>query len=162
MEGIHPSITLSAIVKFENWYESSPDAFQLANPNPYGTRKGYFSEPEPITFVGQVVECDYLEPDVNDVQSEQPDMPEVGTGRTGEAPSSKTKRKRKNNKITNEESTAIATEETFNPATKAKKTAKFASLGGAMYGFVSIDRYSRYIMVKLLIFKISECYQFLL
>jgi hypothetical protein len=68
VEEIHPSITLQAIAKFESQYGSSPDAFQLANPNPYGMGKGYFSESEPITFAGQEVQCDCMESDVNDVQ----------------------------------------------------------------------------------------------
>ena len=125
VSGIHPSITISALNKFEHRYGTSPDAFQLANPNPYGKRKGYFSEPEPITFVGQEVECDFMEPDFNDVKTTT--KPEKRTSSTkslddasGTSTNTKTKQS-KTHKVNNNQNNENIEEEGPNPKTQVDR-----------------------------------------
>ncbi len=65
--GIHPSVTMASLNQFERDYGSSPEAFQLAQPNMIGNRPGYMSIPKPIVKVGDVVEADIMECDINDV-----------------------------------------------------------------------------------------------
>jgi hypothetical protein len=141
VSGIHPSVTLDAINKFEKEFGSSPEAFQLAQPNMLGNRKGYMSQPPPITFAGQVVEADVMECDINDIQ-ESP-----------QGKKSRYKKKEQSNVPPNPQPTA----QIVNPdptiegdqANQRKQTPKMPTLGGALYAFVSIDRYSGYVHGKL-------------
>eukprot|EP00981_Chlorochromonas_danica_P002182 scaffold435_cov174-Ochromonas_danica.AAC.2 len=103
--GLHPSITIKALNSFTNRWGQTPDAFQLAYPNPYGGSKGYFGPRPTTTSVGEWVQCDFFEPDYN----------ELDAATTPELTTDHARRK------------------------------KIPTLGGAKYGFLSVDKFSGYL-----------------
>ncbi len=65
--GIYPDITHTTLTKFEKKWGQSPDAYQLAFPNPYGNRKGYMAPPTAVTECGQEVQVDFMKTDYLDM-----------------------------------------------------------------------------------------------
>ncbi len=151
--GIHPSVTLASLNQFERDYGSSPEAFQLAQPNMIGNRPGFMSVPKPIVKVGDVVEADVMECDINDVE-EQPKT-SVSAG-----DSKKSKKGKKNQPPVAESPSlpqglppVIDLTTLVEPAPSSnnrKKVAKLPSLGGGLYVFLTIDRYSGYVHGQIL------------
>ena len=157
--GIHPSVTMASLNQFERDYGSSPEAFQLAQPNMIGNRPGYMSIPKPIVKVGDVVEADIMECDINDVT--ETTIPSASAG------GSKKKKRGKKNQFqsdtpehaTPEEIPAplpdvidmtIPTSPTPPAPNTRKKVSKMPTLGGGLYVFIAIDRYSGYVHGKIL------------
>ncbi len=150
--GLHPSVTLAALNQFERDYGSSPEAFQMAQPNMIGNRPGFMSVPKPIVKVGDVVEADVMECDINDVE-EQPKTSE-STGN-----SKKSKKGKKNQPPVVVQPTIpqelppvidLTTPDPIPSVNNRKKVAKLPSLGGGLYVFITIDRYSGYVHGQIL------------
>lgn len=72
LSGLDPSLTMSALNKFERKYGVTPDVLSLAYPYPYSGKRGYLSNPVPITAVGQNVQADFFETDYTEADSLPP------------------------------------------------------------------------------------------
>ena len=69
--GFHPDVIISALTEFANKWGHTPDVLQLAKPNKMGNIKGYLTEQEELTDIGQVVQADFLESDFNQVEENE-------------------------------------------------------------------------------------------
>ncbi len=138
--GLHPSITIEALNKFEQTWGTSPEAFQLAQPNMRGLRNGYMSVPTPLTHCGQMVEADVMECDINDIEVK----PKLPRGRKPKATGTKTTKKQDKTDNTPTPPVVPTLETPSAKSTQPKKIPKLPAHGGALYGFVAIDRFSSY------------------
>lgn len=157
--GIHPSVTSKDLNKFEAKWGVTPDAIQLAFPNPFGNRKGYFSDPYIPSAVGDVVQCDFLEPDLNDVP-EISDDPKVhnknsNRGKRGRPKKHEVALLNSTSSLPPQPAVTLSNQNPTNitigtsdnqPDDTYKRAPKLVAHGGATHGFVSIDEYSDFII----------------
>lgn len=65
--GLPRDLTLQALNNYEHNYGTNPPVLQLARPNLAGNTKGYNAPPTKLERVGQRVEADFMECEINDV-----------------------------------------------------------------------------------------------
>jgi hypothetical protein len=64
--GVHPSITLESLARYEREHGRSPDVVQIALAHQIGNQKAFDKQKEPLTRVGQRIELDAFAWDAND------------------------------------------------------------------------------------------------
>ena len=69
MDGLPRDICEKDLNKYEKEYGTNPEILQQAIPNLAGNVKGYLSKQEPLSYIGQRVEADYLIPEFNENQA---------------------------------------------------------------------------------------------
>ena len=65
VKGLPRGLTKISLNQFSRKYGTSPDILQLARPNLAGNSKGYIADKEPLTYVGERVEADFMLTDFN-------------------------------------------------------------------------------------------------